>query len=417
MEKKLRKVVDFAYKNSPFYNKLYNSIYNKEFSFVELPIIQKSDICEQLLNVITENSYADLVVDALEKYTTSGSTGICMDVYWSKIDNNNSLLGLWYLRKKYYNISTNDLVCTFYSNRKINGQEIKQMKVGNCLSFSKSNLDNSRIADIYIHIQQFKPKYIIIEPSIAVLLCDYIEMNNLNKIDSIQYMELTGEFLLKSVKLRIEKIFGCKTANQYGAYEVNSIAYECPEGNMHVMESNVYIEIIDENKNVVQDGIEGEICVTSLTNFTMPFIRYNIGDRGKICKGKCSCGNNSKIIKLTNGRNNDYIICENGEKIHCSVFSKVIERINEKMHNVILQYQIHQKSYNYFIFDLTISEQIDMQYLIDLFKKNFDEERLFEINIKFRFHDKLFPDDTSGKLCYFINEMDNINEKNYTKKN
>lgn len=411
MESKLKSLVEFAYENTVFYKEKYKKILEntcvENINFEVLPIVNKSEICNNHYKILSEKSHREFVERSLEKYTTSGSTGICMDIYWSHKDSNNSLIGLWYLRNKYYNISTKDLVCMFYANRTIDGQEMKQMKIGNCLSFSKSNLDNDRIAEIYLRIKEFRPKYMIIEPSVAILLCEYIESNNLDKIDSIEYIELTGEFLLHNVKMKIEKVFGCKTANQYGAYEVNSIAYECPCGNMHIMENNVYVEIIDENGKVIENEEEGDICITSLTNYTMPFIRYNIGDRGRICNNKCNCGNKYPVLELTNGRSNDYILCENGDKIHSSIFMKVIERINEKLRNIILQYQIHQLNFNDFRFDLVLSEEIDMQKLIDAFIKSFDEERLYQLNVTFKFHDELFPNSSTGKLYYFINEMSN----------
>lgn len=410
MNKKLEKIVKAAYENTVFYRSIYKTILEnnkiKELDFELLPIITKEDIYDNQLRILSQKVHKDYVNSLLIKHTTSGSTGVCMDIYWSEKNNNNSLLSLWYLRKKYYNINTDDLVCMFYANRTIKNYEPKQMKIGNCLSFSKSNLDKKRIFEIYLKICEFKPAYMIIEPSIAILLCDYIDSHHLEKIKSIKYIELTGEFLLPNVRKRIERTFDCITANQYGAYEVNSIAYECPEGNMHIMNNNVFVEIIDKNNNVVRDGKEGEVCVTSLTNYTMPFIRYKIGDYGKICVDKkCKCGNNAPILEIVNGRSNDYILCKNGERIHSSVFTKVIEKINIKLGNIIVQYQIHQLDYYDFLFKLVLLEDIEIQDLIEAFVESFDEKRLFEINVSFEFYDEIFPDDNTGKLYYFINDM------------
>lgn len=357
---KLKNIILYVMENSVFYDNIYSKYIAKEgidnIEFEELPVIKKEEIYNYMLRILSKKWHTDYVNNSLIKFTTSGSTGICLDIYWSEQDYIDSLLGLWYLRKKYYDINTTDLVCTFYSNRNHKNYEPKQMRIKNCLSFSKSNLDENRLLEIYSEIRKFKPKYMIVEPSIAILLCEYMKKNNLEEIESIKYIELTGEILLPNVKKKIEKSFGCVTANQYGAYEVNSIAYECPEGNMHIMDKNVLVEVVDKEDNTVKDGEEGDICITSLTNSVMPFIRYKIGDRGRICTDiKCTCGNFSKILKLTNGRSNDYIICENGEKIHSSVFMKLIEKINIRLKNVISQYQIHQLDYNKFIFKLVLS--------------------------------------------------------------
>ncbi len=374
------------------------------------PLLRKKDIYESTLRMIPEKWYGEFVEHKLVKNTTSGTTGLCLDIYWAQSDLNKSLLGLWYRRKKYYNISPSDKCCTFYSNMRQGYEEPKQIEIGNCISFSKSNLDNQRICEIYNKLVEFQPRYMIVEPSIALLLCEYIKKNNLKKIESIKYIELTGEYLFDNVRKEIENGFGCSIANQYGAYEVNSIAYECPEGNMHCMKENVYVEILNENDVVLGDDIEGEIYVTSLTNTVMPFIRYKIGDKGKLCSNHdCKCGNSSPILRVTNGRCNDFIVCEDGSKIHSSIFVKAVENTNKVLNKPIVQYQIHQIAYNQFTFKCVLSdEKIDISKLVETFGLLIDEERLANSKITFEFYGELFPDDKTGKLYYFINDMNTI---------
>ena len=87
----------------------------------------------------------------------------------------------------------------------------------------------------------------------------------------------------------MEAFFNCKVASQYGCYEVNSIAYECPFHKLHVMTENVYVEIVEDN----------QICITSKHNRVMPFVRYKVGDRGRLCTDKnCSCGSQEPILEL-----------------------------------------------------------------------------------------------------------------------
>ena len=55
----------------------------------------------------------------------------------------------------------------------------------------------------------------------------------------------------------MEAFFNCKVASQYGCYEVNSIAYECPFHKLHVMTENVYVEIVGIIKSVLHQSITG----------------------------------------------------------------------------------------------------------------------------------------------------------------
>lgn len=414
MDKNLKNIIKYAYTNSPYYEKLYNKYLDvselDEIEFNTIPCIEKKDIYESTLRLIPEKWYGEFVEHKLVKNTTSGTTGLCLDIYWSQSDLNKSLLILWYLRKKYYDINPGDRRCTFYTNMRQGYDEPKQIESDNYISFSKSNLDNQRICEIYNKLVEFQPRYMIVEPSIALLLCEYIKKKKLKKIESIIYIELTGEFLFDNVKKEIENGFGCITANQYGAYEVNSIAYECPEGNMHCMKPNVFVEILSEDGVALDDDIEGDIYVTSLTNTVMPFIRYKIGDKGRLCSNyNCKCGNSSPVLRLTNGRCNDFIVCEDGSKIHSSIFVKAVENTNKVLNKPIVQYQIHQIAYNQFKVKCVLSdEEIDMTKLVETFGLLIDEERLGNSKIIFEFYTELFPDDKTGKLYYFINDMNTI---------
>lgn len=75
----------------------------------------------------------------------------------------------------------------------------------------------------------------------------------------------------------IESAFDAVTASQYGCNEIGSIAYECPEGNLHVMDHNVYVEIEPFTEQERAAGT-GHVIVTARHNKVMPFIRYDTGD-------------------------------------------------------------------------------------------------------------------------------------------
>ena len=76
-----------------------------------------------------------------------------------------------------------------------------------------------------------------------LLLCHLAEKYGI--WNNLRYIEFTGEYLELPLRHRVEAVFGCRTANQYGTKEVNSIAYKCPEGNLHVMSDNVLNEYVN----------------------------------------------------------------------------------------------------------------------------------------------------------------------------
>ena len=190
--------------------------------------------------------------------------------------------------------------------------------------------------------------------------------------------------------------------NQYGANEFNSIAYECSSGNMHIMESNVIVEVLNDGKKV-PDNTEGELYLTTRTNSAMPLIRYRIGDTGMICTGNCNCGSKWSMFKLTSGRVSDYILCADGSKITSYALIRPIEAVNSSLENIIKQFRIIQKEIKEFEIILVIDEEdLDKSYDIEnRFKQSIKEVRLLEANYTFSYYTDLIPNEKNGKYAYF----------------
>ena len=139
----------------------------------------------------------------------------------------------------------------------------------------------------------------------------------------------------------------------------------------------------------------------------MPFIRYNIGDIGKLnVDFKCKCGNSAPVLELINGRNNDMITVVSGRKIHGSLLAKVVENTNKLLLNPIMQFQINQIEYDKIIVKLVLARKdIDLQQLVDVFLSLIDEEELMGLNYEFQIYNNLLPNSKTGKLAYFTSEV------------
>lgn len=95
-----------------------------------------------------------------------------------------------------------------------------------------------------------------------------------------------------SVTGETERVLGSKLFPHYGSREMGlGGAVTCPahEG-MHMRENHIIAEIIGPDGNVLPDGEEGELCVTTIGMEAMPLIRYKTGDRARILKEPCPCG-------------------------------------------------------------------------------------------------------------------------------
>lgn len=395
---KLHKIMKYAYQTVPIYSRLAEKyeIDIDTIAFKQLPIVDKSYYAETGASGLSSNCIGDYIANKLQKIRTSGSTGKCTEIYWSEKDTRRSLLSLWLLRKKYYGINAADRLTYFYpALHGVEGQydEIEQ---GNTLALSKEYLFNGRLMEAYQRILEYNPVWMILQPSVAMLLCDMAD--EVGEIpDALRYIEFTGEYLEITLQKRVEATFNCLSANQYGTKEVNSIAYECPAGNMHIMSDNVYLE-------TVHTGNGEELCVTTLRNRVMPLVRFNIEDRGHIVPNvQCACGKCGDTLEIQVGRSNDWILHEDGAKTHAYALMQIIQQTNYMTEGSIIQYQIQQVDFNMFLVRLIIDSDYEDEFdriadgIIKDFRERMGEDTCTEV-IRV---DKIFPEERTGKISCF----------------
>jgi phenylacetate-CoA ligase len=101
------------------------------------------------------------------------------------------------------------------------------------------------------------------------------------------------------------------------------------------------MEFLKDGKAVKPDE-EGEITVTVLNNYSMPFIRYNLNDIASYSGQMCPCGRTFPLINQINGRKNDYMISDDGSKI--SYFTSYFNGLAPN----VFEYQIIQEDINLF---------------------------------------------------------------------
>jgi phenylacetate-CoA ligase len=121
----------------------------------------------------------------------------------------------------------------------------------------------------------------------------------------------TAATLFPHYRKSIEEAFGCKVYDYYTCSEVSHIAAQCGESEgLHVSEENIMLEVVDGLEPVVE-GEDGQILLTNLNGFGMPFIRYDVGDFGKILDDECACGRELSLIKIV-GRQYEYFLGSDG---------------------------------------------------------------------------------------------------------
>ena len=199
----------------------------------------------------------------------------------------------------------------------------------------------------------------------------------------------------------IEEVFQCKVFDRYGSREVNDIAGECAaHTGLHVFPWGCYVEIVDGEGKRLPAGREGNIVVTCLSNYAMPLVRYQIGDRGVLsADANCACGRRGQMFERISGRNDDIFKMENGTQVNGGYVSVLLY-----FRPWVLKYQIIQKSYSSILFRIKKTEEdCDPEELADITKK---VRTLMGENcqVDFEFVDDI-PNSLSGKFRYTISEV------------
>ena len=200
-------------------------------------------------------------------------------------------------------------------------------------------------------IQNFAPQVAYGFPSCVSVLAKEILERGLQGI-KIPLIFASGELVDYSVRELADEAFGAELFDSYGAVEVGKVARECVRHNgFHVWSNRVLVDVIIDGKSA-SVGEEGEITVTNLNQYAMPFLRYNLQDIGFLMEDQCSCGNPFPLFQITGGRKSDLIWLLNGSTIGATAVYTSLNRIQGTR-----QFQVIQEKPDRFIVKIVKDSQ------------------------------------------------------------
>jgi phenylacetate-CoA ligase len=174
----------------------------------------------------------------------------------------------------------------------------------------------SPFEDVAWQLEQLKaynPQTIFTLPSHALTLAKEIHEMDIQGIrPSLIFSQ--GELLDDHTRKVVTEAFDADVFNSYGAVEVGRIASECRDHSFHTQGDLNLVEVT-RGDDVLAPREEGEVTVTNLHNYVMPFIRYNLQDLGYLLEDTCSCGCHFPQMDLTLGRTRDYIQLLDGRTV------------------------------------------------------------------------------------------------------
>lgn len=396
LKNKKNEIVEFHSENNPLYK---NLIQGKKINdWFDLPIITKKDFQQPLLHRLSigynsKNIYVN---------KTSGSSGdpfifakdkFCHALTWINIIHKFNDYGIDFNKSKQARFYGIPLDFVGYNKERLKDFIKKSyrfpifdlsVKVLETVlaKFRKTSFDyiNGYTSSIVLFAKFLKQKEIILKDVCPTLKCCVV----------------TSEMLFEEDKTLMEKQFGVPIINEYGASELDLIAFQNTDDEWVVNSETLFVEILDENDNPLPNGQEGRIVITSLFNKAHPFIRYDIGDIGILDEKSTP---QKPILKKLIGRTNDIAILPSGKKSPGLTFYYVTKSIIEDDGNVkefvVKQTKIDTFDIEYVsAIELTESQTQDIEKAITTYLET-------GLNFTFIKKDKL-ERGKSGKLKQFV---------------
>ena len=401
----------FSFNSIPYYKNLnidFNSF--KEDTIFEdiknIPFLTKKELREEYNNLYTINPKLKRIYPNTSGGSTGEPTKFMQDNFYRDWSVATKLLyNEWAGRK-----TGEPLIQLWGSERDILGQnESTSYKVANWVRNLKL-LNSFRMTreDMEKYIKEInlnKPKMILAYVQSIYELAKFIQDNKLQVYSPSSIMTSAGILYPKYEEL-IKDVFQCPVFNRYGTREVGDMACDCDkhEG-LHLNIFNHYIEIIDKEGKNCEPGKMGEVVVTTLKNYTMPLIRFKIGDMAVLSNKQCSCSRGLPMIENLIGRLTDVFRTREGRIIPGEYFIHFIGVVLNKGN--IKKFQVIQEKEDHIMVKLVL----DNNESFVKNKKDFDEitEKIKlvmgkDVKVEYKLVDEILPT-KSGKYRYTISKI------------
>lgn len=299
----------------------------------EIPILTKTDLQQPLSQRFSrgfnaKNSYVN---------KTSGSSGhpfvfakdkFCHALTWANIIATYKQHGIDY---------HSDLQARFYGiplDKKGYYKERFKDTLSSRYRFPIFDLSDKKMESFLNTFKRKKFTYINGYTSSVVLFAKFLKKKGVvltSVCPTLKYCIVTSEMLFENDKKLLENQLGVPILNEYGASELDLIAFTNTHGNFQLNSETLFVEIVDANGKKVANGTPGRIVVTSLYNKAQAMIRYDIGDVGII--DPISTPKNI-ILKELIGRTNDIATLPSGKTVPGLTFYYVTKSVIEDDGNV-----------------------------------------------------------------------------------
>ncbi len=246
-------------------------------------------------------------------------------------------------------------------------------------------------------LEKQQPDYLITHPSLALELAKSSLARGM-QMPRLREVRTFGELLTPETRELCRQAWGVPVTDTYSTNEVGYIALQCPmHVHYHVQSEGVLVEVLDEQGDACAPGEVGRIVVTTLHNFAMPLVRYDLGDYAEVGEC-CSCGRGLPVLNRIIGRVRNMLTTADGKRYWPVLSSRRTAEIAP-----IRQYQLVQKEFDLIEVRLVIKAALTPEQENGL-RQLIQSALPPSIRLKFVYCESI-PRSTGGKYEDFVSEI------------
>ncbi len=315
----LRKLLVHAARHTAYYRDLFGRLgfdpttVDHPYQIRALPLLTKSLIRENLDEMLATH----IPRDQMRQTSTGGSTGVPL-VFFRDPTCCDRRKGQEVFFDRWMGYDIGDKVALFVARAHApSGKPGWKARVRNAtgarlLAFDPYDTSEAYMETFYRRYREFRPKFVKCFPNSLYVFARFMKQRGYDP-GCITAVSCTGETLYDYQRQLFEELFRCPVFEKYGTFEHGVISCECTEHRgQHIFTDGVVLEVLRDGEPA-KPGEIGDIVVTDLFNYGMPFIRYRIGDKGILSDRQCPCGSKLPMIERLLGRDRDLLVAGNGE--------------------------------------------------------------------------------------------------------
>ena len=336
--RRLRRHLEFAYREVPYYTRLLDEhelqpSRVKDFTdFARIPFLTKE---------IMRKHFQDLqprtALRGVKRMSTGGSTGV--PVTFLVDPERNAFTDAARLRvHRWYNVDMGAREIVLWgSSIELTRQDIVRKirdRLVNSRLLSAFDLGEASMARYAKLLRRDRPQKLHGYSSALYLFASYLNQRGWSPEPGWPRVAFaTAEPLFDFQRTMIQSTFGCPVAVEYGSREAGLVADECPSRNLHIHAEGMVVEIAQTGNG----GGSGELIVTNLDSYAMPIIRYRTGDIGVLDDSHCRCGRGLPLLRSIEGRRTDFLVTPDGKVMHALAVIYILREVSSIREFQVLQ--------------------------------------------------------------------------------